>query len=63
VGQPLVLEATCAGDALTLALDGETLAAAQDPAPAAGDVGLLAGLRAEGEMTAEFDDLLVTRAD
>jgi hypothetical protein len=62
-GTARVLEATCAGDRLALALDGEALAEATDPAPASGDVGLLAGLRAQGEMVAEFDDLLVTAAD
>jgi hypothetical protein len=62
-GTTHLLEAVCAGERLTLALDGETLAEASDPARAAGDVGLLAGLRAEGELVAEFDDLVVTAAD
>jgi hypothetical protein len=63
VGTAHLMEATCAGDRLALSLDGETLAEAAGPVPAAGDVGLLAGLRAEGALVAEFDDLLVTAAD
>jgi hypothetical protein len=57
------LAATCAGDTLRLEVDGEVVAEASDPAPAAGDVGLLVGLRAPGELVADFDDLVVTAAE
>jgi hypothetical protein len=59
----LNLSVTCAGDALRLEAGGQILAEAADPAPAPGDVALLARLREPGEMVVAFDDLLVIAAE
>jgi len=60
-GGQLTLTATCAGESLRLEAGGQLLAEAADPAPAPGDVALLARLLEPGEMVVAFDDLLVTK--
>jgi hypothetical protein len=58
-GGTLTLTATCLGPALRLESGAQLLAEAADPAPASGDIALLARLRQPGELVVDFDDLVV----
>jgi serine/threonine-protein kinase len=60
VGDSHHLAATCAGTTLRLEVDGVLAAEATDPAPGAGDVALVAGLRAVGPLVVVFDNLIVS---
>jgi len=62
-GGQLDLTVTCAGEHLRLEAGGQVLAEADDPAPAAGDVALLARLREAGQLVVDFDDLIVAPAE
>lgn len=53
------LELTCVSDDIRFAIDGVEIAAAKDPAPAAGTVALLAGLLEPGQAVVAFDDMVV----
>ncbi len=55
------VEAVCAEKTLSLKVDGTLLGSAQDPNPLAGDVALMAGLRAAGSMEIVFSHLVVTQ--
>jgi hypothetical protein len=59
-GAPHHLTASCQDDRLLLEADGQVLAETTDPAPTSGDVALMAGLRAEGQLVVEFDNVIVT---
>ncbi len=54
------LTVSCQEERLYFEADGVTLAELVDPAPTAGDVALMAGLRAEGELVVEFDNVVIT---
>ncbi len=55
VGAINQLEATCAGTSLRLRVNGVLVGEAEDPQPISGDVGLLAGLRDDGELVVTFE--------
>jgi serine/threonine-protein kinase len=55
------VEAICSEKTLSLKVDGKLLGSAQDPNPLAGDVVLMAGLRAAGSAEVVFTHLLVTQ--
>jgi serine/threonine protein kinase len=54
------LQLTCQGAQVRLAVDGQEVAAADDPAPAPGTLALLAGLLEPGQATVAFDNLAVS---
>ncbi len=58
---PVTLTATCAGTRLTLAVGETVVGQAEDPAPIAGDIALMAGLLDPGELTVSFDNLVVSQ--
>jgi hypothetical protein len=55
------VEATCSEKTLSLKVDGKLVGSANDPNPLAGDVVLMAGLRAPGSAEIVFSHLLVTQ--
>jgi serine/threonine-protein kinase len=60
-GGPVTLTATCSGTHLTLAVGDNIVGEAEDPAPSAGDIGLMAGLREAGKLAVSFDNLVVNQ--
>ncbi len=58
---PHRLAATCAGSDLRWEVDGVLAGEASDPSPRPGDIALMAGLRAPGEVAVAFDHLAVLR--
>ena len=60
-GAPLQLRAQCRAGDLRLEADGDLLAQAVDPQPAAGDIVLMAGLAEPGELVVLFDEVVVSR--
>jgi hypothetical protein len=60
MGAPHHLRLTCSGDELRFEMDDTLLGKATDPAPAAGDIGLLAGLRGTTQLVVDFDNVRVT---
>jgi hypothetical protein len=60
-GGPVTLTAACAGTHLTLAVGEITVGQAEDPAPIAGDIGFMAGLREAGKLAVSFDNLVVSQ--
>ena len=58
-GTPHHFTVTCQGPTLRLEVDGVRLHETTDPAPTHGDVAMMAGLRAEGELVVVFDEVVV----